>query len=140
VEVGAAVEMTRSSLDILSADDLETVARRVAAVAQANLAALADYEVKAADITELTAKTAAFGGVKTAPRLAISGRSAETTTLPEAIQSVRLLLRNRMDKLMTKFRRTNPEFVAGYRSARVIVDRGGGGGANGTPPPVPPKG
>ena len=39
------------------------------------------------------------------------------------------VLRNRLDKQMTKFRKTNPEFYAGYRSARVIVDRGGSGGA-----------
>jgi hypothetical protein len=30
---------------------------------------------------------------------------------------------------MTKFRKSKPEFYAGYRSARVIVDRGGSGGA-----------
>jgi hypothetical protein len=42
-----------------------------------------------------------------------------------------------MDKLVTKYRRTNPEFVAGYKSARVIVDRPGGGGAE-KPAVTPP--
>lgn len=126
LQVAVLVEVTRSALDNLAGDDLETLAKAVAAAAQANLAALADYEVTAADVADLTAKTAAFSAVKTAPRLAINGRAAETATLPEAIQSVRLLLRNRVDKLVTKFVKTNPEFVAGYKSARVIVDRAAG--------------
>lgn len=138
-EIGALVEMTRSSLDILSGDDLETVAKRVAATAQANLAALADYQITAANVADLAAKTAAFGSVKTKPRQAIAGKVSETTTLPDAIQAMRLLLRNRVDKLVTKFRRTNAEFVAGYRSARVIVDRPGGHGPEDvTPAATPP--
>lgn len=136
-EVTAVVQITRSALDTLSGDDLETTAQHVAAAAQANLAALTDYGVTAADLTDLEAKTAAFSAAKPSPRVAISGRAAETATLPEAIQAVRLLLRNRIDKLMTKFRHTHPEFVAGYRAARVIVDRPGGGGAE-KPPDTPP--
>jgi hypothetical protein len=52
------------------------------------------------------------------------------------------ILRNRLDKQMTKFKKTNPEFFAGYRSARVIVDRGGSAGGSPpppTPPPTPPQ-
>jgi hypothetical protein len=135
--VAAEVEITRSALDDLAGADLVTTAKRVAVAAQANLAALTDYEVTAADVADLTAKTTAFDAVKTAPRLAINGKAAETATLPEAIQAVRLLLRNRLDKLVTKFRKTNGEFVAGYVSARVIVDRPGGGGPE-TPPVTPP--
>ncbi len=136
--VGALVEVTRSALDNLSGDGLEMLAKGVAGAALANLPALADYGVTAADVAELTAKTEAFSAVTTAPRRAINGRAGETATLPEAILAVRLLLRNRLDKLVTKFRKTHPEFVAGYESARVIVDRLGGGGAEKAPatPPV----
>ena len=36
------------------------------------------------------------------------------------------------------FKKSHPEFFAGYHAARVIVDRGGSGG-NPTPPaPTPP--
>jgi hypothetical protein len=48
--------------------------------------------------------------------------------VPDEINDLTSVLRNRLDKQMTKFRKTNPEFYAGYRSARVIVDRGGSGG------------
>jgi hypothetical protein len=33
------------------------------------------------------------------------------------------LLRNQLDRLVNLFRRSNPDFVAAYRGARVIVDR-----------------
>ena len=50
----------------------------------------------------------------------------EANTLPDEISDRTSLLRNQLDRQMTKFRTSNPEFYAGYRSARVIVDRGGG--------------
>jgi hypothetical protein len=88
-------------------------------------------------VTELANLTAQFHDVKSAPRTAIAGRAGETGTLPEEISGTTSLLRNRLDKLMTKFKKSQPEFYAGYRSARVIVDRGGSGGP--TPPaPTPP--
>jgi hypothetical protein len=33
------------------------------------------------------------------------------------------ILRNQIDRLVNLFSRSNPEFVAGYNSARVVVDR-----------------
>ncbi len=52
--------------------------------------------------------------------------------------ATRLLLRNRIDKLVVTFQKAQPEFVAGYRSARVVIDRHGGGGSA-EPPTEPPK-
>ena len=53
------------------------------------------------------------------------GRASETNTLPDWISATTSLLRNRLDKQMTKFKKSNPVFYAAYQSARVIVDRGG---------------
>ena len=58
------------------------------------------------------------------------------------VSDLRSILRRRLDRNMTTFKRKNPEFYAGYLVARVIVDRGGGGGATPsapTPAPVTPK-
>ena len=131
------VEFTLSSLDKLADDDLEETGKRVAGLATANLAALADYNVLQADVTEMDNLTTQFHGVKSAPRTAIAGRAGETNTLPVEISDLTSVLRNRLDKQMTKFRKSHPEFYAGYRSARVIVDRGGSGGPD-KPAPTPP--
>jgi hypothetical protein len=139
--LAAQVEFTLSSLDKLPDDDLEETGQRVSALATAHLAALADYGVTQADVTELDELTAKFHGVKSGPRMAIAGRAGQTHTLPDLISHTTSILRNRLDKQMTKFRKSHPEFYAGYRSARVIVDRGGTGGPEQPPatPPTPPS-
>ena len=137
MNMAAQVELTLSALDKLADDDLEETGKRVSALAVTNLALLADYGIVQVDVTALDALTTKFHGVKSAPRTAIAGRAGETETLPVEISNTTSLLRNRLDKLMTRYKKTQPEFFAGYRSAHVIVDRGGSGG--GTPPaPTPP--
>ena len=123
--LAAQVEFSLSSLDKLAEDDLEETGKRVSGLATTNLATLADYNITKADVTELDNLTTQFHDAKSAPRTAIAGRAGETNTLPDEISALTSVLRNQLDKQMTKFRKTHPEFYAGYRSARVIVDRGG---------------
>jgi hypothetical protein len=121
--LGAQVEFSLSMLDKMDDDQLENTGKNVSALATANLAALADYNVTAADVTALDALVTNWDAVKTAPRTAIASRSSQTKTLPQAISDNTSLLRNQLDKQMTKFKKTNPEFYAGYQAARVIVSR-----------------
>jgi hypothetical protein len=140
--LAAQVEFSKAGLGKLSDDDLETAGKRVATLAQANMAALADHLVTAADVAELEQLTADFDDIKNKPRTAIAGRAGETATLPDLITAATNLLRDRLDKQMTKFRQSNPEFYAGYQSARVVVDRGGSASAPAKPPtptPAPTK-
>ena len=133
--LGAKVEMTKSSLDKLEDSDLEQVAELVVSLGVANKTPLIDYNVTSADVTALDAARTAFVGVKTAPRQAAVERKAMTGTLPELIASVRSIFRNEIDKMVTKFKKTNNSFYKGYFAARVIVDAGLS--APGTPPPPP---
>ena len=135
--LAAQSELTLSALDKLADDDLEETGIRIANLATANLVALVDYGITAAEVTILTNLTTQFHGIKTAPRTAVVDRSSQTATLPDKIANVTSILRNRLDKLMTRFKKTKPEFYAGYLAARVIVDRGGSGGTT-PPPPTPP--
>jgi hypothetical protein len=132
--LGAQVELTLAQMDKMEDDELEETGTRIAGLATANLAALADYAIPAADVTNLTDLTKQFHGQKTAPRTAIAGRAGQTRTLPPAIKSITSILRNRLDKQMVMFKKSNPEFYAGYLAARVIVDRGGSGGSTLKPP------
>ena len=120
----------------MSADVLEATGKRISALATANLTGLKDYGITQADVTALDGLTTQFHDAKTAPRKAIAARAGQTKTLPPAVKSVTSLLRNRLDKEMFLFKKSNPEFYAGYASARVILDRGGR--KNGKQPsPVP---
>ncbi len=130
-------ELTLSALDKLADDDLEETGTRIANLATTNLAALADYGIAQTDIATLTSLTTQFHNIKTAPRAAVAGRSGETDTLPDKIANATSILRNRLDKLMTRFKTSNAQFYQSYLTARVIVDRGGSS-PNAKPAPTPP--
>ena len=133
------VQLTRSGLDQAQDDDLVQISERVRDAANTNVAALAPYGITAGDITALRAAITAFSGMKTGPRTAKATRSGLTTTVASLIGTTRSLFRNQLDKLMTPFRRANPEFYAGYISARVIIDRAATRPpTTATPPPPPP--
>jgi hypothetical protein len=122
-DLAAKVEMTRSSLDRMSDSDLVQTAKRVADAANANLPALAPYGVTKVEVTALETAATTFEEMKGATRDAVVGRKVETMSLPEAIGTVRSIFRNEIDKMMTAFKRTNPDFYNGYFAARVIVNR-----------------
>jgi hypothetical protein len=135
-DLGAKVEMTKSSLDKMTESDLEQTAERVASLATANMAALADFDVTAAEVTALTTARTTFGGIKTSPRQATVGRKTQTDSLPQLIANVRSIFRNEIDKMVTKKKKTNPHFFSGYFIARIIVNRAATQAA--PPPPAPP--
>lgn len=132
--LAAETELTLSQLDKMDVDTLEETGARISGLLTANLAGLADFNVTQADVKGLDDMTTQFHGVKTAPRTAIAKRASKTKTLPPAVKTVTSLLRNNLDKEMLMFKKSNPDFYAGYVSARVIVDRGG---RTVTPQPAP---
>jgi hypothetical protein len=135
-DLAAKAEMTKSSLDKMTANDLEQAAERVAGLATANIAALADFDVIAADVTALNAARTAFVGIKDSPRQAAVGRKTQTLSLPQRIANVRSIFRNEIDKMVTKKKKANPDFYAGYFAARIIVNRAATHAAK---KPAPPK-
>ncbi len=140
--LGAQVELTPSALDKTDVDALEELGKTVSGLAVTNIVELEKYGIVKDDVEALDQLTTKFSKVKNAPRVAISGRKGVTDTLPLLVAKLMSILRNRLDKQMTKFKQSNPEFFAAYRSARVIVDRGGGQGSDDsspTPPPTSPK-
>lgn len=142
-DLAAQVEMTKSSLDRLPDSNLVQAAQRVVDAAEANLAALAPYGVTAAEKDALQAAADLFANKKESPREAIVGRKVETLSLPEAIRSVRSILRNELDKLMTAFKKSEPDFHKGYVASRIIVNHAATipkkPAPSPAPPPPPPK-
>ena len=123
VALEAQSHFTLSLLDGLDPDKLEQTGKDVGALATAKLTALADFGVTAADLTTLGTLTTNFGKVKQVFRTAVSKQAGQTTSLAQAIAANQSLLRKQLDKVLTKFKTSNPDFYAGYQAARVIVDR-----------------
>jgi hypothetical protein len=93
-----------------------------------------------ANIDELAQALQNFKDSKEKPRTVTAVRSAETESLASLIRDANGILRNEIDRLVNLFRRSNPKFVAAYRSARVIVDRPATHASPKPPaPPAPPK-
>jgi hypothetical protein len=80
-------------------------------------------QVTQANIDELDQSLKNFNAAKTAPRSAIAERSVHTKSLATLVREAQTVLRNSIDRYVNLFRRIDPDFVAGYKSARVIVDR-----------------
>ena len=139
-DLAAQVEFTRSSLDRLPDSDLVQAAQRVIDAAEANLAAVAPYGVTAAAKDALKAAAELFANKKEAPREAVIGRKVETLSLPTAIRAVRSIFRNELDKLMTAFKKPQPDFYNAYFTARIIVDRAATIPAKKPEPPTPTPG
>jgi hypothetical protein len=122
--LGAKVSFDKSELDRMAVSVLLAFAKTVQTEAKANLKVLvSDYLIPETDFTALENAITALGGVKDAPRLAITAQRTATLSLPAAIDYVRGILRNEADKMMEIFRDSQPDFYVSYFTARVIVDR-----------------
>lgn len=123
------VAISRSGLDHLSADGLDTFATRVAARGTTNQTVLTGtYGVTVAQVTAITTARTTFAPWVNKTRTAVVERSAVTASIPALDRQAKLLLRGQLDPLMNRFRLTNPTLYAAYRAARTVVDRHGAGG------------
>jgi len=137
-DLRALVDVTPSSLDRFGDEDLSNRSTNVLARANAKMTELAALQVTQAHLDELNDALRAFQAAKAKPRTAVVERSVQTQSLSGLVREANDILRNQIDKLVNLFRRSNAEFVAGYRSARVVVDRVGRHAVSETPPANPP--
>jgi hypothetical protein len=119
----ALVSVTPSTLDKMDAEELSNRAAAVLAKAQAQQTSLAALHVTQTNVLELDTALQNFNATKTGPRTRAAERKAQTQSLAGKIRAVSGILRHQIDPMVNLFRRTNPDFVAGYRAARVIIDR-----------------
>jgi hypothetical protein len=122
-DMGAKVEMTKSSLDKLTDNALDQAVQRVVALAEANVTALADFDIAPAETKALEQARSAYTEIQTSTRKAAVGRKAQTESLPQLIANARSIFRNEIDKMVTLKKKNNPVFYAGYFAARMIVNR-----------------
>jgi hypothetical protein len=137
--LAAKVQLSRSSLDQLQDSDLVQTAQQVFELANANVKALQPYGVTVDQVATLKSTTTAFNDLKSSTRSAFAGRTSATASVGDLIRSTRSLFRNQLDKLMTPFRKSTPEFYSGYFAARVIVDRAATHSTTKAPAPPTPS-
>lgn len=119
----ALTALSRSDLVNLKAAELVNRATTVLAQANTHKTELAAMHVTPANLDEFAQSLADFGNAKEQPRAATVERMAQRQSLTNLIRRANSILRDQIDRLVNLFSRSNPDFVAGYRAARVVVDR-----------------
>jgi hypothetical protein len=122
-DLQALTDISPTLLDKFPADELINRAALVLERANARKTELATLQVTQANLDELAQALNNFSNLKNQPRTASVERSVRTQSLESLIREAKGILRDELDRLVNLFSRSNPEFVAGYRNARVIVDR-----------------
>jgi hypothetical protein len=112
-----------STLQRFDDEALSNRATSVLAEANARKTELAPLQVTQANLDELDQALQDFNASKVNPRTATAARMVQTESLPGLIRDASGILRNEIDRLVNLLRRSNPDFVSGYRAARLIVDR-----------------
>jgi hypothetical protein len=97
-------------------------ARNIAAAAQLHFSELGAYGVDAASLARLNAAIAALENVLDNPRTAIDERKVYTGNIKQLFAETDSALYDRIDKLVTLFKTSAPDFYALYGNARNIID------------------
>jgi hypothetical protein len=113
---------------------LPVVVRSLIDHATIYLEQLGDYGITDNDLTQLTAALNAYENNQTAPRHAIIGRKVAIANIGQLIKQGNASI-DIMDKLVGNWATANPDFVANFRNACHIIDRG----HHKAKSPVPPK-
>ena len=122
-ELKARVALSRSDFDHLGDEELSHRANIILDEVNARKTELAAFNITQARIDDFSQALQAFNNAKTLPRTTVAARAAKTQSIPVLLRDNDSILRNELDPLVNLFQPTHPEFVAGYRAARVIVDR-----------------
>ena len=103
--------------------DFDTVVKETIRLLEQHLTDLAGYGVTAEQITDLKNSFDQFLSLQGKPRQFRIAEKQATTGLEDLFINTTELLNNKIDKLMTRFKRSNTNFYNGYLAARVIVDK-----------------
>ncbi|HEV2827690.1 MAG TPA: hypothetical protein VGW76_08790 [Pyrinomonadaceae bacterium] len=135
----ALTDISRSALDGMTDEDLSNRATNVLTQVQGRAGELEEMNVTLTMINEFVEARNNFNAAKVQPRTVAANRKAQTESLPSLIRDASGLLRNQIDRLVNLSSRSHPDFVAGYRGARVIVNRPATLTTQTPNPPPPPN-
>jgi len=114
--------MTKSMLYSSSDRNALILARNIFSLAGDHTEELADYGIDAEAIAQLEQATNAYEQQIAGPRAAISGRKSITSQLAALFARADTLLNDRIDKMMSLFKTSQPDFYAVYFNARNIIN------------------
>jgi hypothetical protein len=121
-ELKAAVDFSPSELSRLKDGELAPRSQTIHDAGVANLAALADYGVTDEKLADLQTAITAYSQTAPQPRAAIADRSVVKANIKQLFAAIDKIFTEQLDRLIEDFAETHPDFVAGYKAKRKIVD------------------
>jgi hypothetical protein len=116
------VRFAYSDLYRLKDDLLAPTALVIFDAANTNVAALADYGITAATLTSFASTIDAYSAAVPNPKTAISKKKTYTANISALTKAIDKQFKEGLDKLITTYKTTNPDFISNYTNARVIID------------------
>jgi len=137
-ELFAKVDFSVPDLLHQSEQDCAANCQAILDAATASITALTAAKSAAqADLADLKQKIGDFNTALTRPRQIRTDIKGATDQIPALITAADRIVERQIDRLMERFKASNPDFYSAYNVARVIVNAGGGPGATPTPTPAP---
>ena len=97
-------------------------AHNIANEAESHLAELAEYGVTLAGLDKLNESIAALETIVNNPRITIDEHKVYTANIKQLFAKTDSILHDRLDKLVTLFKDSAPDFYALYKNARNVID------------------
>ena len=123
-ELKKQVYFTDSYLDDLTEAELANTGIMLAEMAAGYTDQLSNFGIGNDDIAQLKDIAEKYKNKIAEPRAKISERVAANEKLAQLFSQYSLLLKDQLDGMVDKYRRSNPEFWSEYFAARKIVDYG----------------
>jgi len=114
--------ITKSQFYNAQANEKVSMARIVLNKAKENELALKDYGLESRTLNTLTATLEAYEQLVVKPRDVITERKGQTVSMAQLFAETKSLLNDRMDKLITLYKESDPSFYDAYFSARSVIN------------------
>jgi len=116
------IAITKSDITKIRETDVEAVVAPVINEARKRLTDLADYGLVEDLVVELETSLDDFKTLIGQPRTVRNQAFAAMTLMDELFDAANDVVKNKLDKLMIRFKFTNTDFYSEYERARTIVD------------------
>lgn len=116
------IAITKSDITKIRETDVEAVVAPIINEARKRLTDLADYGLVEDLVVELETSLDDFKTLIGQPRTVRNQAFAAMTLMDELFDAANDVVKNKLDKLMIRFKFTNTDFYSEYERARTIVD------------------
>jgi len=122
--LAAKVDFTETDLLKKRDDNLVTTCRNIVEFASEHLDELNDYRVTGDELIALKEEINRFAENLTTGRVSVSEQKAANENMKVVFLQVDALLKKQLDRIMVRYRKTEPDFYANYKNLRRIVNYG----------------